>query len=239
MRLLRQSLIIGLLGATFFAQFGYAQDFDSEFAVANQTNNSFGIELNYTYLPLKPQIFLAQSTNESKSNQMISRAPNIGVFKGFALSSSIFTVSNLSLTQIAEKGLLLAGVSREYDLQIVQFSQQFGFNILSKEFDGATLHPFIGFGAYLSEGADRYGDKEAFGKNSVSEQGALIEMGVMFINQANGLYSTFKAGAFVPQTFEVTSDQVSLPELVAASNLQPQQSDQMRTYFSLGFGIKF
>lgn len=162
------------------------------------------------------------------------KGPSLAFSKGFALSQRYFTLSTLSGSVLSGDGSLNNNAfKREMMATNISFVQHLGLNIYDISFDEAQLKPIIGFGVMNSKIKDKY-TSNADSTNKWSQMSWLAEVGLLLINPANQLFSSFKISY---QDLLSSSGQQSdsTPEALKLADQQSVSALQ----FSLGFGVAF
>lgn len=202
---------------------------------AHRNNSAYGFELGYSLMPATPQMFANDALNTT--NRVSLNGLNVSLFKGFALSSDFFTVSNLrGFIAQDDAPVEPAMLQRKTKFTSGQFVQQFGYNLLKIKIDSATLHPFVGIGAYWAELEDEYAQLGGSGFNRLTSTGLVAEVGASFIDQGSGIYTTLKIGTLQSFSIDSESTNVSNPDLDISTS--PELSKGLPLVFSIGFGIK-
>lgn len=202
-----------------------------------KSNSSFNFEVNFTEIPVKPDVFFNDDLNGEK---LKIQGANATLSKGFSLGSYAFvTLGARYGIGEAKSTVTDQELARKTKLETIQGLIHFGFNIRSIMVDHAIIHPFVGGGYSRMSLTDNYTNSdETVDYNKIIETGTVIEYGFHFIDHYTGMYSTFRGGFFSSssRTYDTT-----MPEDVGVQPLSMHDASQInpQSFYSVGFGIKF
>lgn len=197
-----------------------------------KNNRAWGVEAAYNLVVLKPQVFIEKTINQ---RNIVLNGPTLALTKGFVLSDSLFTTSNLRASVFKGSGKISEyDISRNTEVTTAQFVQQLGLNLFSWKVDSATLHPHLGVGGYWVDLKDTYSGS---GYNRISDRGFLAEIGLTLMDQLDGVYLTTRVTGQFSNSNKLDSGRLLNP-LVGLDTSKTVSFSQNLNY-SLGFGFKF
>lgn len=195
---------------------------------------TLGFEVNAGMAILQPEIFFDSSLNKSAR----LTGGFIGIVKQFQLTPSLLTYTNFR-AGVFSGSLLSEEVSLERKLSFLTFQlvQQFALGIDSWEIDDAQIQPLIGVGGYWGTLTDNFTHQDFEGVNRISDFGAVIEAGVLFVSERTGFFSTLKGQTLFSfsSQYQGSSDNAETLEFLES----PTLTSKMPIIVLLGFGAFF
>jgi hypothetical protein len=232
---MRGLLFIALL-LSFARAYAQTEASNVNFTNENPTPSSdkFNVELGYSSLMIKPQIF----SNRDSDSKLGMNGVNAALGKAFAISDNYYTISSIRMLRAVDNSTILAGQARKSVLVSAQYVQQFGVTIPSWNFKHASLQPLVGFGGYWAQLKDEILQNTINGRNTISETGLVAEVGVALEQPSTGIYSTFRISTMMALSSSAKSSDVNSADLRAANKASIIGSTTP-ILFNFDIGLKF